>query len=164
MGKKSSLGKFIAFTTAIAAIGGVCYIFRDKIKESAAFKSASDKAGDIYDSVKNKLNAEDDLFFDDWDDEFEDEDTRLSNDNSDEPGREYTTISSMQSEPDDSTDETSFVDSDNDDDISIPTIDLSSSANVNSSEEHIPEAYENEGLSDTSDDPDVLEEQDKLDF
>ncbi|MCR5701632.1 MAG: hypothetical protein K6G76_05740 [Lachnospiraceae bacterium] len=119
--KKSFIGKLIAFTTTVAAIGGVCYVFRDKIKESQAFKTASDKAGDLYGTIKGKMNRdEEDFFFDDDDDFFEDD--MDINDNS---SREYT---------------------------SIPTIDIS-----------VPTAYENEGLSDTSEDPDVLEEQDKLD-
>lgn len=119
--KKNFIGKLIAFTTTVAAIGGVCYIFRDKIKESQAFKTATDKAGDLYGTIKDKMNRDDeDFFFDDDDDFFEDD-----MDINDNTSREYT---------------------------SIPTIDIST-----------PAAYENEGLSDTSEDPDVLEEQDKLD-
>lgn len=167
--KNGGFGKLIAFTTAVAAIGGVCYIFRDKIKDSSLFKSASGKAGDIYDSVKSKMNKDDDLFFDDWDDDFEDYDDEIADVNSDNTvSREYTSISSVQndSKEDDTffneVDSTDNADSD-DTSESIPTIDFNRPSAISSSESQ-PEAYENEGLSDTSEDPDVLEDQDKLDF
>ena len=41
--KKNKLGKFLAFTTTAAAIGGTCYIFRDKIKQSSIYKAVSSK-------------------------------------------------------------------------------------------------------------------------
>lgn len=207
MGKRNGgLGKLIAFTTTVAAIGGICYIFRDKIKESPIFKTASEKAGDIYGSVKNKISKNEDFFFDDWDDDFEEFDDTASNDNNNQGtnNREYTSISSVTNDtfsytdslnesittnvesidtkdsfenpvndlinnsiknPDDNSDGNLDDNSDINPDINlmegIPTIEFGTSA---SSTESIPEAYENEGLSDTSEDPDVLEDQDKLDF
>lgn len=151
--KKGALGKIIAFTTTVAAIGGVCYVFRDKIKESQAFKTASEKASDLYGTVKSKMNNDDDFFFDDdWDDESDD----VSFNSDDNVNREYTTLaSSKDTEVNDDTDDkepSSEADASPD---SIPTIDLNNES---------VSGYENEGLSDTSEDPDVLEDQDKLDF
>ena len=154
--KKGVFGKLVAFTTAVAAIGGVCYIFRDKIKESSAFKAASDKAADLYDNVKDKMNSDDDFLFDEDDDIFDDFDVPFDDsqsNNSPDSEREYTTISPKASDDTVSSD-------DNDLSEAIPTIDFGNK--ISSSES--PSAYENEGLSDTSEDPDVLEDTDKLDF
>ena len=62
---KKSFGKFIAFTTAVTAIGGVCYIYRDKIKESSIYQSITGKIADWMD----KDLEQDDFNFDD--DDFE---------------------------------------------------------------------------------------------
>ena len=56
--KNGGFGKLIAFTTAVAAIGGVCYIFRDKIKDSSLFKSASGKQIHTLDIEELKKNIE----------------------------------------------------------------------------------------------------------
>ncbi len=151
--KKGALGKLLALTTTVAAIGGICYIFKDKIADSSLYKSASDKAGDIYGSVKNRFNSDDDFLFDDWDDDFDDD----LDDDFDNSTREYTTLASSK----DATDDTKEKEDGED---SIPTIDLSKKASDNKSEDTAVEKDENEGLSDTYEDPDVLEEQDKLDF
>ncbi|MBR1599809.1 MAG: hypothetical protein IJ661_12990 [Lachnospiraceae bacterium] len=195
MGKRNNgLGKLIAFTTAVAAIGGIFYIFRDKIKESSIYKTASDKAEDIYGSVKEKINKDEDFFFDDWDDDFEEFEDTASNDDNNRGtnNREYTSISSVNNDifahtasfnesasvpaedieakasaQDSAIDltqastEASDVNTDSNLTEEIPTIEFNTSSY---SLESIPEAYENEGLSDTSEDPDVLEDQDKLDF
>lgn len=157
MAKKGALGKLIAFTTAVAAIGGVCYVFRDKIKESSAFKTASDKANDLYDTVKSKMNKDDDDFFFD-DDDFFDETDDFADTNDSTGEREYTSILSKQSDSNtseeaDTTEETDTAE-ETDTSENIPTIDFNSQS---------PTAYENEGLSDVSEDPDVLEDMDKLD-
>lgn len=149
--KKGALGKLLALTTTAAAIGGICYVFKDKIAESSLYKSASDKVGDIYGSVKNKFNSDDDFLFDDWDDDFGDD----LDDDFDNSTREYTTLASSKDVSDDK--------KENGED-SIPTIDLNKKSSENKSEETTVEGDENEGLSDTYEDPDVLEEQDKLDF
>ena len=154
--KNSTLGKLIAFTTAVAAIGGVCYIFKDKIKENPMFKSASDKANDIFDSVKSKINADDDFIFDD---DFDNYDPT-----SEEPvSREYTTLTSSAGSENTNIPSETTNDNDVDDTENIPTIDFGSNTFQKDSGD-VPTAYENEGLSDTYEDPDVLEDQDKLDF
>ena len=184
---KNNYGKLIAFTTAVAAIGGVCYVFRNKIKASPLFKSASELANEICGTVKSKVHTDDDFFFDDWDDDFnEASDNNNLSASKDSGTREYTSLAhsnntSVQSADTDnpnkadekkSLDETldtskdaSQKSNEKANDIqseSIPTIDFPS--NTPKSDAKSPEKYENENLSDASEDPDVLEEQDKLDF
>ncbi len=167
--KKHPIRKLFALTTTIAAVGGACYVFRDKIKENAAFQSATNKLSDLL-AKKGKNDV--DLIEDENDDE--DEFADVFSDNSTDK-REYTsiTINSKKEE-------------------SIPTIDITSAEETQSEteqKESVPaenasekkqsagsgksgkkekndkaEAYENEGLSDLSEDTDALEEQDKLDF
>lgn len=185
---KNTFGKLLAFTTTIAAIGGACYIFRDKIKQSSLYKLSAEKFSDIYDKLSNKVHTpeeEDDFFFDD---EFEEP---FSEDAKNE--REYTSITinpkeeASDEEPDEEPDKVSASSNDTFEDEtpdhitaaedSIPTISFHSvtepvaSSTENSKEESAISSdttevtgYENEGLSDVSEDSDVLEDQDKLDF
>ena len=44
---KHFFGKFLAFTATAAAVGGACYVFRDKIKNSPLYKATLDKACDL---------------------------------------------------------------------------------------------------------------------
>jgi len=87
--KKNKFGKLLAFTTTAAAIGGTCYIFRDKIKQSPIYKTACSKFSDIFGNVSDKFCSDDteDFFFDDEDDDFKD----VFSENT-EHGREYTSI------------------------------------------------------------------------
>lgn len=203
--KKNTFGKFLAFTTTAAAIGGVCYVFRDKIKESSIYKASVNKLTDIYDKLSDNAcnQEEEDFFFDEEDEDFEE-----AFPEEEKGGREYTsiTINSKEEEvspeavsPDDhdqpsenddasssechpvsdtasSTEKTEAASNDDLKEIfpeeSIPTITFDSSiseaadAEIPASETAALEitGYENDGLSDVSEDPDVLEEQDKLDF
>lgn len=152
---KSTLGKLLAFTTTVAAIGGTCYIFRDKIKESSIYKTAVDKCSDLWAKWNNKdFDDEDDFFFDDEDENFEDvfSDEEKKN-------REYTSITINPKEEEISEEEIPEEIKESTDDA-IPTI----SAEVKEENDAEVTGYENEGLSDVSEDPDVLEEQDQLDF
>lgn len=181
---KNKLGKFLAFTTTVVAIGGACYIFRDKIKATPVYKKASDKLSGLFGN--DECEAED-FFFDD--DDFNDDDEIFS---ANKKGREYTSITVTATQKDDATEETvttseETIDAFNDiekvdptddetkevdtsetekEDIAEPTPTLSFNSIVvtdNEPKETVT-AYENEGLSDVYEDPDVLEEQDKLDF
>lgn len=213
--KKNTIGKLIAFTTTVATIGGACYIFRDKIKESPIYKTSIDKISDIITKIsKNKKEAEDDDFFFDEDDE--DFDEIFSED--EKQNREYTSIAinlkdqeeitsniddieqakdeeetvesfsyanpttaEMESSQfstdsynvDSSYDNTSNFtmkeqeDEKEDEKEEIPTISFSTNTTTSSftKEEETPiSVFDYEGLSDVSEDPDVLEETDKLDF
>ena len=248
-----TLGKILALTTTVAAIGGACYIFRDKIRQSAIYKKSADKLSGLFGKSSDDFMDDDDFFFDDEDDIFTEEDI-FSEDSKN--NREYTSISvnSKQEEevpypsplPDTksendipvtedniaSSQETNFspitegIDTttaeetaspiaeensttveENDSfeeendlfdteestnaeesleevteifaDETIPTISFggfgtpastpeppttSDSDSSNDENDETVTGYENEGLSDVSEDPDVLEEQDKLDF
>jgi hypothetical protein len=212
--KNNSFGKFLAFTTAVAAIGGTCYIFRDKIKACPFYQKSADKLSELKDSLSDKFcNKENDFDFDDigYEDDPDFEDV-FSNA---EQGREYTSITinskeedssshadagkteapedastdsgeqatsqdepAVSSEQETSQDEPKAEEEPEKDkaatDDSIPTITFGSFAHSenlsteDTSKENAATAevtgYENEGLSDVSEDPDVLEEQDKLDF
>lgn len=176
--KKNTFGKFIAFTAAAATIGGTCYVFRDKIKQSSIYKAAIDKASNVFSNLskKDSEQEDDDFFFDDDldDDNF---DEVFSSDT--QKGREYTSITINPKEEEDNkrseeaplsanTDETSKPTAEE----TIPTISFGTTENDKSAdaasdnitEEAEVDGYENENLSDVSEDPDVLEDQDKLDF
>lgn len=223
--KKKTFGKLLAFTTTAVAIGGTCYVFRDKIKQSSVYKAVSEKLSDLFGSISEKYSDDDDFFFDEEDDDFED---AFSKDT--EHGREYTSITinakedsseekdtvdfsernPSKQETANSSEETSSkqeaanfseetsskqeaanslqADSSTEDDTpksdetaatedlieifpkdSISNIKVGNTSapansisgdNTSSTEEN---HYENEGLSDVSEDSDALEEQDKLD-
>ena len=158
MGKNNStFGKLLAFTTTVAAIGGACYIFRDQIKESSIYKKASDKFDELRNNIKKNTNEEDDFFFDDeFEDDFEDDvftdDAKVN--------REYTSITINSKEDNDETSSDAQSES-------IPTISVSDNAADNKKQTTATEevsGYENEGLSDVSEDPDTLADMDKLDM
>lgn len=224
---KNTFGKLLAFTTTLAAIGGTCYIFRDKIKQSSIYKFSADKLSNIYNKFSEKMcdQPEDNFFFDDEDFEEQnlqetsnereytsitintkDEDSKeepekfsatADNDSEDEEPSRFTaavsssednTAESLTAEDDNSGNKMSDISIDqtttesvSNDAIkedktedSIPTIafgyqnhsdsDTESVFSVSESDNEEVDGYENEGLSDVSEDPDVLEEQDKLDF
>ncbi len=183
-----TLGKLLAFTTAIAAVGGACYIYRDKIRQSAIYQKAKDKLSGLTGGNADD-DTDDDFFFDDED--------SFAEDNSGD--REYTSIAINTKQEDEDTalsplPQEQTEESDNNglysseepepaatqkEEDSIPTISFGGgfSAPVSTPEPptvtQTPQAeaatdtvneYEYEGLSDVSEDPDVLEEQDKLDF
>ena len=185
-----TLGKLLAFTTAAAAIGGACYVFRDKIKQSPIYQKAMDKLSGLMD--KDSEDFTDDDFFFDEEDTFS-EDSAMD--------REYTSITMNAKQEEDngnvsplpeaedsdssadsagfSTTEESELSATADDTESIPTIPFESSFSTPVSTPEPPtvtetakpeqtedavSGYEYEGLSDVSEDPDVLEEQDRLDF
>ena len=203
---KNCFNKLLALTATVAAVGGACYVFRDKIKNSPLYKTALDKAYDLYDKWKDRQS--DDDSFDDFDfDEDDDFEDIFSEEDKSE--REYTSITINAKEDTSSTDvadDSAVTDNTEDDkapdtsedtvsaevevpassdteapdaevssipqveesdvtyttDAVIPTIDFGTSTTSDDEPEVL--GYENEGLSDVSEDPDVLEEQDKLDF
>ncbi len=188
---KNKFGKFIAFTTAVAAIGGTCYIFRDKIKNSEIYNK-------ICDALTDRLGGDTDF------DEFEDDDfddTELFSEEA-KRNREYTSINitgssesksdvsenDSENKPEEETpateenteikqdEETPVLDDNSEseqEEASVPTENTESDTTdtpVSEKDDIVvnpsltPSAFEYEGLSDVSEDPDSLEEQDKLDF
>lgn len=188
---KNKFGKFIAFTTAVAAIGGTCYIFRDKIKNSEIYNK-------ICDALTDRLG--DDTDFDEFeDDDFDD--TELFSEEA-KHNREYTSINitggsesksdvpekDSENKPEEETpapeenteskpeEETPVLEDNSESEqreASAPTENAESDTKdtpVSEKDDIVvnpsltPSAFEYEGLSDVSEDPDSLEEQDKLDF
>ena len=77
------MGKFfkgvVKFSVAAAAVGGLCYAFKDKIRESKVYQdnNVDEKINKVKTTIKDKMpkifdNEEDDLFADDLDLEMED--------------------------------------------------------------------------------------------
>lgn len=221
MAKKGLLGKLLTATAAVAAIGGVCYFFKDKIKESKLYDDLD---------IDNRLKQLKSLFEKEDEDDFFDEDEELfgeqtntgsdrnyvslnTDNNSDvsEDGNQSTasederqSIDSEDKAPDTAAQDTDFTAALEDE--TVPTISLDTFitddaeavedateddlAEDNASESNTlstpddagadadadvsedteasgkgetPIAYDMEGLSDVSEDPDVLIEQDLLD-
>lgn len=166
--KKNTLGKLLAFTTTVAAIGGTCYIFRDKIKQSAIYKTAADKCSDLLAKWKDTDYEDDDFFFEDeeetFNDVFSDEEKK---------NREYTSITITSNEaaeePKEEPIPTISFETDKEEPVleeavSEGTVKEETVNNEVANEKSEVLGYENEGLSDVSEDPEVLEEQDQLDF
>lgn len=134
-------GKLFKAAATIAAIGGVCYVFRDKIKNSTVYQSLDmdDKVEKVKNTIKEKMPAKE------------------------EPERNYFSLDDAPVEGtiDQQSENTSDISADN----AKPEETEHSTEEVATVTEEIesPILYENEGLSDVSEDLDVIEEQDKLD-
>lgn len=230
MAKKNTLGKVLAVAVAVAAVGGACYAYRDKIKESELYKKSINKLQSLRASLCKSCDTED--FDDEDEDTFSDGDFESIFSDDAKLSREYTSInitpstamddepveefeedateeeSNLSEEPVDEAEETtaseeidaaSFTDSADDvteedfneetvtditediaedvteifPDDSIPTISFASpEPSISEVAEEVPSieetpevlGYENEGLSDVYEDPDSLEDQDRLDY
>lgn len=134
-------GKLFKAAATIAAIGGVCYVFRDKIKNSTVYQSLNmdDKVEKVKNTIKEKMPAKE------------------------EPERNYFSLDDAPVEGtiDQQSENTSDISADN----AKPEETEHSTEEAATVTEEIesPILYENEGLSDVSEDLDVIEEQDKLD-
>ncbi len=134
-------GKLFKAAATIAAIGGVCYVFRDKIKNSTVYQSLDmdDKVEKVKNTIKEKMPAKE------------------------EPERNYFSLDDAPVEGtiDQQSENTSDISADN----AKPeeTEHFTEEAATVTEEIESPILYENEGLSDVSEDLDVIEEQDKLD-
>lgn len=134
-------GKLFKAAATITAIGGVCYVFRDKIKNSTVYQSLDmdDKVEKVKNTIKEKMPAKE------------------------EPERNYFSLDDAPVEGtiDQQSENTSDISADN----AKPEETEHSTEEAATVTEEIesPILYENEGLSDVSEDLDVIEEQDKLD-
>ena len=134
-------GKLFKAAATIAAIGGVCYVFRDKIKNSTVYQSLDmdDKVEKVKNTIKEKMPAKE------------------------EPERNYFSLDDAPVEGtiDQQSENTSDISADN----AKPEETEHSTEEAATVTEEIesPILYENEGLSDVAEDLDVIEEQDKLD-
>ena len=134
-------GKLFKAAATIAAIGGVCYVFRDKIKNSTVYQSLDmdDKVEKVKNTIKEKMPAKE------------------------EPERDYFSLddSPVEGTIDQQSENTSDISAD--DAKPKETEHSTEEAATVTEETESPILYENEGLSDVSEDLDVIEEQDKLD-
>ena len=132
-------GKLFKAAATIAAIGGVCYVFRDKIKNSTVYQSLDmdDKVEKVKHTIKEKMPAKEET-----------------------ADRDYFSLDDAVDNTDTNAEAVSDVTAKVDDLLS----DIPSTSEDAAPEEESPILYENEGLSDVSEDLDVIEEQDKLDL
>lgn len=151
MSKKSGrIIKLVAFVAGVAAIGVACYIYKDKIKEFFEKIQLKEKIESAKKFISEKIMGnKDEDFFDDADffddEEFEEEDAT---------NRGYTsiTITTEEEEADAPAEEPVAP--------SVEPVSFTAPA-VEETTEDIP--YEYEGLSDVSEDEEVLEEEASLD-
>lgn len=162
--KTGTIVKIVAFIAGVAAVGTACYVYRDKIKEFFEKHDIKGKINNAKNFVTDKFNKnnnedyfDDAEFFDD--DNLEDEDST---------GRGYTsiTISTEDEDNEDAGDETDSKDDAEDTDTAEQKEEpakIKIEATEEASTEESPEEYEYEGLSDVSEDEDVLADEAALD-
>lgn len=171
MAKKSLLGKLFTIAAAAAAIGGACYIFKDKIKASKLYEDLD--VDDKLHSLKNILKKNDD------EEDFFDEDEYIFNTEEDDSNRTYVSLNAEPATADvpavkeeapkedtpkeDETVPTIALDTIPDSENSFTSEDTKKEDTPSDTKGETPTSYDMEGLSDVSEDPDVLMEQDLLD-
>ena len=158
-------GKLFKAAATIAAIGGVCYVFRDKIKNSTVYQSLDmdDKVEKVKHTIKEKMPAKEETADRDYfslDDAVDNTDTNAEAATGAESVSDVTAkvddlLSDIPSTSEDAAPEETVAEEAATEDTSTEDV---------AKEEESPILYENEGLSDVSEDLDVIEEQDKLDL
>ena len=163
-------GKLFKAAATIAAIGGVCYVFRDKIKNSTVYQSLDmdDKVEKVKHTIKEKMPAKEETADRDYfslDDAVDNTDTNaeaatVAESVSDVTAKVDDLLSDIPSTSEDTAPEETIAEEAATEDTSTEDTSTEDVAK----EEESPILYENEGLSDVSEDLDVIEEQDKLDL
>ena len=158
-------GKLFKAAATIAAIGGVCYVFRDKIKNSTVYQSLDmdDKLEKVKHTIKEKMPAKEETADRDYfslDDAVDNTDTNaeaatVAESVSDVTAKVDDLLSDIPSTSEDTAPEETVAEEAATEDTATEDV---------AKEEESPILYENEGLSDVSEDLDVIEEQDKLDL
>ena len=158
-------GKLFKAAATIAAIGGVCYVFRDKIKNSTVYQSLDmdDKVEKVKHTIREKMPAKEETADRDYfslDDAVDntntnDEAATVAESVSDVTAKVDDLLSDIPSTSEDATPEETVAEEAATEDTATEDV---------AKEEESPILYENEGLSDVSEDLDVIEEQDKLDL
>ena len=158
-------GKLFKAAATIAAIGGVCYVFRDKIKNSTVYQSLDmdDKVEKVKHTIKEKMPAKEETADRDY---FSLDDTVDNTDTNAEAATVAESVSDVTAKVDDLL---SDIPSTSEDTAPEETVAEEAATEDTATEdvakeEESPILYENEGLSDVSEDLDVIEEQDKLDL
>lgn len=134
------LKSFVKVTVAAAAVGGICYAFKDKIKDSKVYKehdvdgkiakvktTIKEKMPKVFDNEKDYVE-DDEIFFDDLDDTAERDYVSIDTDTDDDSQETAGTSEAAKAEPDEtasSNDEKAPESiSDSDDGEGVPTIDI----------------------------------------
>ncbi len=153
-------GKLFKAAATIAAIGGVCYVFRDKIKNSTVYQSLDmdDKVEKVKHTIKEKMPAKEETADRDY---FSLDDAVDNTDTNAEAATVAESVSDVTAKVDDLL---SDIPSTSEDAAPEETVAEEAATEDVAKEEESPILYENEGLSDVSEDLDVIEEQDKLDL
>lgn len=153
-------GKLFKAAATIAAIGGVCYVFRDKIKNSTVYQSLDmdDKVEKVKHTIKEKMPAKEETADRDY---FSLDDAVNNTDTNAEAATVAESVSDVTAKVDDLL---SDIPSTSEDAAPEETVAEEAATEDVAKEEESPILYENEGLSDVSEDLDVIEEQDKLDL
>ena len=153
-------GKLFKAAATIAAIGGVCYVFRDKIKNSTVYQSLDmdDKVEKVKHTIKEKMPAKEGTADRDY---FSLDDAVDNTDTNAEAATVAESVSDVTAKVDDLL---SDIPSTSEDAAPEETVAEEAATEDVAKEEESPILYENEGLSDVSEDLDVIEEQDKLDL
>ena len=153
-------GKLFKAAATIAAIGGVCYVFRDKIKNSTVYQSLDmdDKVEKVKHTIKEKMPAKEETADRDY---FSLDDAVDNTDTNAEAATVAESVSDVTAKVDDLL---SDIPSTSEDAAPEETVAEEAATEDVAKEEESPILYENEGLSGVSEDLDVIEEQDKLDL
>lgn len=158
--KGGTIVKIVAVLAGVAAVGTACYLYKDKIKEFFQKINLKDKIDTAKSFVTDKvLGTGEDDFFDDAD-FFDDDLTEEDADSTDNGNRGYTSIN-ITADDTDSADTEEETPADDTEETKADTTNAAEEAAESEEEEDTP--YENEGLSDVSEDEDVLAEQTSLD-
>lgn len=156
--KGGTIVKIVAVVAGIAAVGTACYVYKDKIVEFFQKLKLKEKVDSVKSFVdENVLGKKDDDYFDDAD--FFDDDSDAVAD-PETGNRGYTSITIT---TDDSEEEP--AEEADDEPVKAESEDApqSTEAAEASDAETDVEEYENEGLSDTSEDEDALADEAALD-
>lgn len=156
--KGGTIVKIVAVVAGIAAVGTACYVYKDKIVEFFQKLKLKEKVDSVKSFVdENVLGKKDDDYFDDAD--FFDDDSDAVAD-PETGNRGYTSITIT---TDDSEEEPAEEAADEPVKAESEDAPQSTEAAEASDAETDVEEYENEGLSDTSEDEDALADEAALD-
>lgn len=153
--KGGTIVKIVAVVAGIAAVGTACYVYKDKIVEFFQKLKLKEKVDSVKSFVdENVLGKKDDDYFDDAD-FFDDDDSDAVADR--ETGnRGYTSITIT-------TDDSEEEPAEEADDEPVKAESEDAPQSTEAAKAADVEEYENEGLSDTSEDEDALADEAALD-
>ena len=139
--KGGTIVKIVAVVAGIAAVGTACYVYKDKIVEFFQKLKLKEKVDSVKSFVdENVLGKKDDDYFDDADFFDDDDSDAVADPETGNRGYTSITITTDDSEEEPAEEATEAADTETD-----------------------VEEYENEGLSDTSEDEDALADEAALD-